>query len=139
MALDKKTGKDCKITLGTYKITGMGKWDMPGITTDLLESTEFGDQWKQYLLGLKDGGEITFDGFFIPDDSQGQAMLRTANLDGSQLTNLYFYVDNTSYFGPTTTNPLSYFLIRGWKVGADKSGLVTGGFTAKLSGAIQLN
>jgi hypothetical protein len=134
----KCVGKNAKVSFGaTTKVTGIGTWDMPGINTDLLESTEFGDEWKQYLAGLKDGGEITFEGLFDPADG-GQEDLRDANLLGSSLTTLRFYVDNTSYFAPTTTNPASSLLITRWSVKADKSGLLTTSFTAKVSGAMEL-
>ena len=131
-------GKNCAVMLGTYPIQGMGKWDMSGIKTDLLEATQFGDNWKQYLLGLSDGGEITFSGLLVCPDTNGQDMLRQANLLNSQITNLYFYQGTTSYWAPTTTNPSSYFLITGWKISADKSGLVQADFTAKLSGSVVL-
>ena len=134
----KSPGKDAKVSWGaTTKVVGIGTWDMPGITTDLLESTEMGDQWKTYIAGMKDGGEISFEGQFDPADT-GQGDLRTANLLGSQLTTLRFYINSVSYFVPTTTNPASYMLITKWSVKADKSGLLTGSFSAKVSGAMQL-
>jgi hypothetical protein len=134
-----KSGKSCSVNMGTYKVQGMGKWDMAGIKTALLDATQFGDVWQQWLLGLSDGGEITFGGILVTPDAAGQDALRQANLLNSQLTDLRFYIDNTSYWAPSTTNPSSYFLITGWRISADKAGLVTSDFTAKLSGAPQLN
>jgi len=135
----KATGKDCKIMRGaTSKVLGMGTWDMPGVSTDLLETTEFGDEWKTYLAGLKDGGEISFEGFFDPADTDGQKYLRDANLYGSQITDLRFYVNSASYFAPKTTGPASFLLVTKWSVKADKSGLMQTSFTAKVSGAMEL-
>ncbi len=134
----KSPGKACKVQWGsTTKVTGIGSWDMPGISTDLLESTEMGDEWKQFIAGLKDGGEITFDGLFDPADA-GQKDLRDANLLGSSITTLRFYVNSVSYFAPTTTNPASSLLITKWSVKADKSALLACSFTAKVSGAMEL-
>jgi len=134
----KSPGKDAKVSWGaTTKVVGIGTWDMPGITTDLLESTEMGDEWKTYIAGLKDGGEISFEGLFDPADG-AQSDLRTANLLGSQLTTLRFYVNSASYFVPKTTNPTSHVLITKWGVKADKSGLISASFTGKVSGAMEL-
>ena len=135
----KSPGKDCKVSLGTTKVLGIGSWEMPGISTDLLESTEMGDQWKTYLAGLKDGGEITFEGLYDPADSTGQKLIRDANLYGSQLTDIRFYVNSVSYFAPSTTNPTSYCLITKTSVKADKSGLISTSFSAKVSGMMLLN
>jgi hypothetical protein len=134
----KSPGKNCKVSWGTTtKVVGIGTWDMPGISTDLLEATEMGDEWKTFIAGLKDGGEISFEGLFDPADG-GQKLLRDANLLGSQISDLRFYVNSASYFAPTTTNPASYLLITRWSVKADKSALITCSFTAKVSGAMEL-
>lgn len=133
-----KIGRNCKITLGSTKILGMGTWQMSGVNTDLLDKTEFGDTWKQYVLGLLDGGEITFNGLYDPTDSEGQTALRTANEAGTELTDLRFWVDNTSYWAPATTNPTSHLLISQWQVSVDKAGLAQSSFTAKIAGKMQL-
>ena len=53
-------GKNCKVTLGATKVLGMGTVALTGVDTDLLDKTQFGDDWKQWEVGLKDGGELTF-------------------------------------------------------------------------------
>lgn len=131
-------GKDAKVTIGSDKILGMGTWKMSGVKTDLLESTEFGDSWKTFQVGLKDGGDISFNGFYDKLDVSGQNALRTANENNTQVTSVRFYVDNTSYYSPTTTNPLSYCYVTAYDVGADKAGLLTTSFTLKLSGKLEL-
>jgi len=131
-------GKDCKVTLGGNKILGMGTWTMGGVSTDLLEATEFGDNWKRFKLGLKDGGEVSFSGFYDKADTTGQDALRTANEEGTAITNVRFYVDNTSYWTPTTTNPLSSCLCTSWSIGAEKAGLLTADFSLKVDGKLEL-
>lgn len=131
-------GKDAKVTLGTDQVLGMGTWTMSGISTDLLESTEFGDEWKRYELGLKDGGDISFSGLYDKADTTGQDVLRTANENGTNLTTIRFYVDNTSYWTPTTTLPLSSCLVTAWSIGAEKGSLVTADFTVKIDGKLEL-
>lgn len=137
MANEKKIGNICKISYGTWKINGMGQWSIDGITSDQLEQTEFGDTWKTFKMGLKDGGQVSFSGLFYDPDTNGQEALRTANLNNTEITNLRFYTDNTSYFIPTTTNPASYINITGWTVSADKSGMLQANFTGKVSGYLE--
>ena len=65
-------GKNCKVTLGANKVLGMGTVALSGVDTDLLDKTEFGDDWKQWEVGLKDGGEFTFNGMYDSADATGQ-------------------------------------------------------------------
>lgn len=149
--MSKKVGKDCAVKLGTDAVVGMGTWTLDGIVTDEIESTAFGDEWKQYEYGLKDGGTISFNGHYDPADASGQIKLQEANLYNSALTNLRCYVDNTSYYEPcqttgyfspslTTGAPtqLSNVRITSFNVSADKSGLMATSFTAKVSGVMVL-
>jgi len=144
-------GKNCKVTLGATQVLGIGTWAMPGISTDQLEDTEFGDNWKTFQFGLKDGGDITFTGLARPDDETGQQALMDANLEATQLTNLRLYVDNTSYYEPCQTTgyfspynttgastKLSYVNVTAYSVDSDKSGLVNISFTCKVSGVMVL-
>lgn len=130
-------GKYGKVTIGTNPIALMGQWSMPGVSADSLESTAFGDEWKQFKMGLKDGGQITFSGLYDPTDTH-QTSLRTYNADNTEVTTLRLYINNTSYFVPTTTNPVSYVQITAWEIGMDKAGLGTASFTAKVSGKMEL-
>jgi len=143
----KKVGKDGSVKLGTNAVVGMGTWTMDGITTDEFDASEFGDDWKTYLYGMKDGGTISFNGHYDPADSTGQDILLQANALNSALSTLRFYVDNTSYwvpnqtsgyFSPTLTTgagtELSTLHITSINIGMDKSGLGTISFTAKVSG-----
>lgn len=147
----KKKGKDMKVALGSDKVLGMGTWNLSGITSDQLEITEFGDDWKKFMFGLKDGGQISFNGLYDPDDVSGQDALRAANLNETDVTTLRLYIDNTSYFEPcqttgywspsdTTGNPtvLSYVNITAYDISGDKSGLGQCSFTAKMSGCMVL-
>ena len=131
-------GKNCKVTLGANKVLGMGTVALSGVDTDLLDKTEFGDDWKQWEVGLKDGGEFTFNGMYDPADATGQDVLRTANENDTQVTDIRFYVDAASYWIPKTTGPASYVYITQWNVEAAKEGMVECSFTCKISGAMEL-
>jgi hypothetical protein len=144
-----KIGKDCAVKLGTGSVLGMGTWSLSGITSDSLESTEFGDQWKQFKFGIKDGGQVTFSGLFFAADTTGQDVLKNANLENTNITNLRLYIDNTSYLEPCQTTSWwtasdstnndtfpSHVNVTSYDISADKSGLMQTSFTCKVSGCM---
>ena len=146
-----KIGKDCAVKLGTGSIVGMGTWSLSGITSDSLESTEFGDNWKKFEFGIKDGGQVTFNGLFDPADTTGQDVLKAANLDNTDITTLRLYVDNTSYYEACQTTGywtpsdsvgndtvLSVLNVTSYDISSDKSGLMQTSFTCKVSGCMVL-
>jgi hypothetical protein len=150
--MGKCVGKDCAVKLGTNAVTYMGTWSLSGTSVDQLDTSAFGDTWKQYSFGLKDGGQISFAGFYDPADTTGQNALRFGNAQNSALTTLRLYVNSvsyyepcatTSYFSPAITNTgstpgLSSVYITSFDISADKSGMVNVSFTAKVSGVMVL-
>lgn len=133
-----KKGKNCKVSIGSDKVVGIGTWSLSGVTSDMLEDTEFGDTWKSYQFGLKDGGTISFEGLYDPDDATGQDVLRDALENDDDIANLRLYIDNTSYWTPKTTSPTSHVNVTAWDVKADKSGLMAATFSCKISGVMEL-
>ena len=144
-------GKDGKVALGSNTVVGMGSWSLDGIQVEEFDASAFGDTWKQFEYGMKDGGSVSFSGHYTPTDTTGQQALQQANLYNSDLTDLRFYVDNTSYyvpcqstgyFSPTLTTgaptKVSSVTITSFNVGMDKSGLATINFTGKVSGVMVL-
>jgi len=142
-------GKDGKVTLGTTSVVGMGTWTLDGVSVEEFDASAFGDTWKQFEYGMKDGGSVSFNGHYDPTDTTGQVALQMANLHNSHLTNLRLYINNTSYFEPcqttgwfdpdhTTGMPtkVSSVTITTFNIGMDKSGLGTTSFTAKVSGVM---
>jgi hypothetical protein len=141
-------GKDGKVTLGANTVVGMGTWAIDGVTVEEFDASAFGDTWKSFQYGMKDGGTVSFNGHYEPTDVTGQQMLMLANLYNSALTDLRLYIDNTSYFVPSQST--SYFApgaystgmpgrvssvtITTFNIGLDKSGLGTISFTGKVSG-----
>ena len=146
-----KVGKDCKVTLGANTIVGVGTWSVTGITADRLETSAFGDNWKKYEFGMKDGGTISFNGLYDPADTTGQEELMQANIENTDITTLRLYVDNTSYlepcqttgyFSPSTTTgndtELSNVNITSYEINSDKSGMMNVSFSAQVSGVMVL-
>jgi len=149
--MGKCVGKDCAVKISTNAVTYMGTWSLSGTSVDQLDTSAFGDTWKQYSFGLKDGGQISFAGFYDPADTTGQNAFRFANCQNSALTTIRLYVNSvsyyepcqtTSYFSPTITNVASTVLssvyITSFDISADKSGMVNVSFTAKVSGVMVL-
>ena len=147
----KRVGKDCKVALGSNIVSEMGTLTLDGIVTDQMDASAFGDGWKEFMYGMKDGGSVNFNGWFDPDDTQGQEQLVLANLYNSALTNLRVYIDNTSYyepcqttyyFSPTVTTgaptKLSSVTITSLNINGDKAGIMTASFTGKVSGVMVL-
>jgi hypothetical protein len=126
----------------------MGTWTIDGITTEEFDASAFGDEWKLYEYGMKDGGTISFNGHYVPTDTTGQDALLLANLYNSALTDIRLYINNTSYFEPCQStgwfSPGAYSTgmptvasnvrITTFNIGMDKSGLGTISFTGKVSG-----
>jgi len=147
-----KVGHLGKVTLGASTIVGMGTWSLSGITADQMESSAFGQNWKTYEFGMKDGGQISFNGFLDPADVTGQTALQRANIENTDLTSLRLYVDSTSYYEPCQTTYyfapnslstgndtiLSNVNITSYDISMDKAGLATISFTAKVSGLMVL-
>lgn len=147
-----KVGHLGKVTLGANTIVAMGTWSLSGITADQMESSAFGENWKTYEFGMKDGGQISFNGFLDPADTTGQQALQKANIDNTDLTSLRLYVDNTSYYEPCQSTGyfapgslstgqdtvLSNINITSYDISMDKSGLATISFTGKISGVMVL-
>lgn len=146
-------GKDAKVTIGANTVVGMGTWAVGGITTEELDGSAFGDQWKTYVYGMKDGGTITFGGYLNMADTTGQQILVAANAKNSNLPDLRFYMNSVSYWVPNQTT--DYFApgamstgmgtpglcscnITGISINEDKSGIGTVSFTARINGCMAL-
>ncbi len=146
-------GFNGKVTTGAgaTTIAGIGTWESSGTSADEIDISQFGDNWKQTMLGMKDGGDYTFSGLADPSDTTGQQALAYYNNEGTDVTDIQFWISTTQYyepcqtegyFSPTTTSgantPTSYVHISEVKVTTDKSDAVQVSFTAKVSGAMVL-
>jgi len=149
MANESLVGKDCKVTLGANSILGMGNWSIGGGSVAELDDTEFGDDYNQILTGLITSGNVSFAGLYKADDTQGQDLIYQAFHYGSSLTDIRFYVNDTSYYTPNSTTaaggglpaeaPVSNIYITGEpQITADRSGLMQISFTARVSGVMRL-
>ena len=148
---DSKAGYLAKVTLGANKVLGIGVWSMDGMTIAELDNTEFGDKSTKYVLGIQDGGTITFAGNHKPGDTTGQDKLLEYWDARSQITSMRFYIDETSYYEPcqttsylhpawtsTANTVLSSVLMTAAPINYDKGALGQIGFTVRVNGNMVL-
>lgn len=146
-----KVGKDCKVTLGSATVVGIGNWSIDGQSRQEIDSTAFTDEYATYELGIIESGTISFSGHHDPADTTGQLALVEAFDDASSLTDLFLYLDSTSRYEPCQTTgwlhpgkttgagtKLSSARVTSANVSVDKGGLVAIDFTAKVSGSMVL-
>lgn len=134
-----KVGRLAKVCIGTYKVAEMGVWSLNGINIDMLDDSEFGDEFKTYQMGMGDYGTLTFSGNWDMSDANGQKILESAINNKSKIPNLRFWVDTVSYYAPdTTTVTDAGVLITGMKIDFDKSQLGRIEFTGQCTGPMVL-
>ena len=141
-------GKDCKVMYNGVTVASMGTWKLDGIKADEIDTSAFGQNWKSFCYGMKDGGTITFSGFRDPDDATGQNALQMANVLNTPITNIKFYMGSTRHYEPNQTtgywSPDTAYsagqdttpgvvYITAFNVSADKSGMVLTDFTARVA------
>ncbi len=147
-------GHTVKVEYLSTQIIGMGKYTLNAtMTFDKLEDTEFGDTFKTYCYGLKDGlGTITVSGMLDVADSTGFLALVGEHYEGTLITSFKLFVDATSYYEPNATagyiasgiwsagfgTQVSTLLITGWTIDADKSGLLTVNWSMDINGTMSM-
>lgn len=126
-----KHGKGTTLKLGVNTIaelTNIGGIKITGESIDVttLSST---DEYREFIGGFKDGGEVTLSGFFYPGDTNGQFAMKTA-LDDSTL-------DAYTITFPTSMGATWAFNgnVTAWgSPGADTGGAILFEATIKISG-----
>jgi len=99
MAVAGKNGKVVIGTSGTQKVVGIKNWSLE-LSLETLETTALGDDWKNYITGLKEWSASSEGDYEVPTDTQGQEALQTAFLNGTTVT-VKCYVDETNYYQGT--------------------------------------
>ena len=94
-------GRDGKVVIGTYTVAEMASWSLD-LSNDEIDTTAFGSTWKKSDVGMR-GWSLSVEGHYDPSDSTGQNDIEDAWADGSLVTTIKLYVDNTSYWVPNIT------------------------------------
>ena len=95
-------GKNGKICLGTSKIIGMKNWSL-SLSVSTLDTTSLGDDWKSYILGLKEWTATSDGDYTITSASEQETVqngLQSAYLTGTPVI-VRMYVDETHYYSGT--------------------------------------
>ena len=102
-------GKNGKVVVGasaSKKVVGIKNWSLE-LSLDTLETTALGDDWKNYITGLKEWSASSEGDYEVPVDTEGQKALQDAFLNGTTVT-VKLYVDGTNYYqGEAYINSLS--------------------------------
>jgi hypothetical protein len=149
MALESKPGHEVKVTIGSNEIVGLGSWGFSGGSYVEHDDTDFGDDDNRILRGIRTGGTVSFSGSYKKDDTTGQDKIRDAYWLKSDLTDLRFYVDDTSYYTPNSTTAaggglpaetmVSHIkILTEPSISADKGSLTSITFDGKVEGAMRL-
>ena len=93
MAIAGKTGK---VVVGENKVIGIKNWSLE-LSIDSLETTALGDDWKNYITGLKEWSASSEGDYTVTSDVTGQELLQTAFLNGTEVV-IKMYVDATNYY-----------------------------------------
>ena len=105
MAIAGKNGKVI-IGTGTTKVVGIKNWSLE-LSLETLETTALGDDWKNYISGLKEWTASAEGDFEVTTDTTGQKLLSDADLAGTTVE-VKLFVDATNYYtGTAYINSLS--------------------------------
>lgn len=99
MAVAGKNGKVIIGESGNQKVAAIKNWSLE-LSLETLETTALGDDWKNYITGLKEWTASSEGDYEVPTDAQGQATLQEAYLAGTTVT-VKLYVDNSNYYQGT--------------------------------------
>ena len=128
-------GEFMKVTVGTNKVLGAGRYSLSGFARRTQDVSEFGDDVDVFEFVAADGGTISIsDALYDPTDTTGQALLDSAALNASKFGSgdLRFYVNSTSY---RTVASGGHILITGaCKLDSERNGLGKCSFEGKVSG-----
>lgn len=136
------------------KILGIGTWTISGGSYAELDDSEFCDDDMKTKRGIRTGADVTFAGNYKSDDTTGQDAIRLAYWNGTDLTDLRFYVgsdDGTiqyDYYAPNNSLtaggglpaniPISHIKIMSEpNITADKADLTKIDFAGKVEGAMR--
>lgn len=96
MAIAGKNGKVVVGAASTTKVVGIKNWSLE-LSLETLETTALGDDWKNYITGLKEWTASSEGDYEVPTDTAGQKALQTAYLNGSTVV-VKLYVDGSNYY-----------------------------------------
>lgn len=92
-------GKNGKVVIGSGTdtvVASIKNWSLE-LSLETLETTALGDDWKNYITGLKEWTASSEGDYVVPTDTAGQGALQGAFLNGETVT-VKLYVDDKNYY-----------------------------------------
>ncbi|MCR4436641.1 MAG: phage tail tube protein [Clostridiales bacterium] len=89
-------GKSGKLMVGTNNVTEIKNWSLD-LGLDTIDTTALGDEWKNFIAGLKEWSASAEGSWNVAMDAQGQKALQDAYLSGATVS-LKLYVDAAHYY-----------------------------------------
>ncbi len=92
-------GKSGKLAIGDSTpatVVGIKNWSLD-LSVDAMETTALGDDWKNYISGLKEWTASAEGDFAVETDTTGQEVLQEAFLNGTEVT-VNLHVNDTNYY-----------------------------------------
>jgi len=89
-------GKSGKLMVGASNVTEIKNWSLD-LGVDTIDTTALGDEWKNFIAGLKEWSASAEGSWNVAVDAQGQKALQDAYLSGATVS-LKLYVDAAHYY-----------------------------------------
>lgn len=89
-------GKNAKVKIGVNDVKGLNEATFTANGENIEVSTFDSDGWRERMQGLKDF-TMSLTGYYDPTDTNGQVAIRTAWLNGDDVT-VDYLVDGTNGF-----------------------------------------
>lgn len=132
------SGKLCRVYIGTAAVVNIESWSASGMVAEVIRGNALDKEFTTKKHGNKDAGSVEIVGNYDPTDTTGQVAIKTAFLNDSELTNLYFTLDTsgTSKFCADITNDtLAYCIVtKVLAINADQASMAKMSATFELSG-----
>lgn len=104
----------------------------PSLSREALDATAHGDADKEFIGGLRDGGEVNLEMHFDPADAGDQALLADMQEDSPGDYQIVFPDSATTTFQFAA-------LVTAFEVQAPVDGKLTASVTLKVSGAVDFD
>jgi len=99
--MSKITGKNGKVMYGSVVVAEQVSWSMSGVSMPTIQpTTAFGATGtkEKVVADIPDAGTLEFNGNYDPADTAGQIALNEVCEVGTELTNLYLYVNTNTFW-----------------------------------------
>lgn len=115
-------GRNASVKLGTNLVRELGAWSIT-MNRDEIDTTAFGSTWAKSEVGMAKW-TARVEGYLDISDTTGQQALFNAYKNATLITNIKFFVDNTSGYVPDiTADSNAGCRISSYEVSTDKAGV----------------